>query len=249
MLKAVIPKRYHPYAEQFYLRLLRPLWYVGNRYNCPCCGWHFRKFLPFGIKRRPNAQCPKCGSLERHRLLWLFVKSRTNLFSDNLKVLHFAPEYCLQRILRLMPNLDYVSADLDSPLATIKMDITNILFKDNSFDVILCSHVLEHIIDDYKAMRELFRVLKPGGWGILQTPIDSKRDKTFEDSRIVSPEERERFFGQSDHVRIYGRDYVDRLKEAGFEVLLIPKEDLLNPDELKSISVACENEVVLAWRL
>lgn len=140
-----------------------------------------------------------------------------------------------------MPNLDYISADLDSPLAMVKMDITNILFENNSFDVILCSHVLEHIIDDNKAMRELFRVLKPGGWAILQTPIDLKLDKTFEDHSIVSPEERERFFGQSDHVRIYGRDYVNRLLKAGFEVTVESYPKDLSPNIIKK-HVLSENE-------
>lgn len=117
-----------------------------------------------------------------------------------------------------MSNLDYISADLESPLATVRMDITNILFDDNTFDVILCVHVLEHVMDDRKAMRELYRVLKPGGWAILQSPVDPDYEKTFEDPDIVSPEDRERFFGQKNHVRIYGRDYKDRLEEAGFTV-------------------------------
>jgi predicted SAM-dependent methyltransferase len=117
-----------------------------------------------------------------------------------------------------MSNLDYVSADINSPLAMVKMDITNIPCEDNSFDTILCSHVLEHVMDDQKAMRELFRVLKPEGWAILQVPIDCERDKTFEDPNIVSPEDREKFFGLSDHVRVYGLDYKDRLEKAGFKV-------------------------------
>lgn len=210
LLKALIPKRYHP--------AIKSLLYIGNRVVCPCCNGHFRKFLPLGINQRPNALCPRCGSLERHRLLWLYLKDRTNLFSDNLKVLHFGPEEVFQKAFRAMPNLDYISADLDSPLAMVKMDITDILYEDNSFDVILCIHVLEHVIDDQKAIRELFRVLKPCGWAILQSPSGLKYDKTFEDPDIVSPEDRERFYGQKDHVRIYGCDYKDRIEKPGFVV-------------------------------
>jgi predicted SAM-dependent methyltransferase len=148
----------------------------------------------------------------------LYLRNRTNIFSDNLKVLHIAPEYSITKILGSRTNLEYVSADLVSSLAIFKMDITSIQFEDNVFDVILCSHVLEHIVDDQKAMGELFRVLKPGGWALVQSPVDLNRDKTFEDFNIVSPDDREKAFGLSDHVRVYGRDYKDKLEAAGFTV-------------------------------
>ncbi len=193
---------------------------ASDRAFCPCCGGSFRSFISGGPNLRPNACCPRCGSLERHRLLWLYLQQKTNLFRDKLRVLHFAPEKIFQDALRTLPNLDYVSADLYSPLAMVKMDITDITFPDDSFDVILCSHVLEHIPDDRKAMAELYRVLKPGGWAILQVPIDPKLDTTYEDPSIVTPEERKRHFGQDDHVRWYGRDYGDRLKQAGFNLRL-----------------------------
>jgi len=197
---------------------LRSLWYKGNRVVCTLCNGRFRTFLPAGIKPRPNALCPACGSLERHRLLWLYLQNQTNLFSKNLKVLHFAPEVVLQKLLGSLSNLDYVSADLDSPLAKVRMDITRIPFEDGAVDVILCCHVLEHVSEDKKAMRELFRILKPGGWAIIQSPVDLNRENTYEDTRIVLPEERERLFGQKDHLRVYGRDYKDRLLKAGFTV-------------------------------
>ena len=212
--KTLAPGRYRPAIEKVYRQFL----YLGNRLVCPCCKGHFRKFLPFGVVQRPNACCPNCQSLERHRLLWLYLQNRTNLFSDRLKVLHVAPEYVLNLALRARNNLDYVTADLNSRLAQVKMDITNIPYEAKSFDVILCNHVLEHVVDDQKAMGELFRVLKPGGWAILQSPIDTSLEKTFEDFCIVSPEEREKAFGQRDHVRIYGRDYKERLEKAGFRV-------------------------------
>ncbi len=194
---------------------LKALSYIGWSVQCPCCTWRFRHFAP---AQRPDALCPRCGSLERHRLLWLYLKNKTNLFDDHLRVLHFAPEPSLQNSLARMPRLHYVSVDLMSSNAMARMDITNIAFDNNVFDVILCSHVLEHIVDDHIAMRELFRVLKPNGWAILQSPIDLSRDVTFEDFKIVSPHEREALFGQDDHVRIYGRDYRERLIAAGFVV-------------------------------
>ncbi len=167
---------------------------------------------------KPNATCPRCVAGSRHRLIWLYLKSQTNLFSDPLKVLHFAPEYIFQKKLSSLPSLNYVSADLASPLAKAKIDITNISYEDNEFDVILCSHVLEHVPNDYKAMKELFRVLRPGGWAILQVPIDPNLEKTFENPEIVLPTERQRVYGHHDHVRMYGRDYRDRLERVGFTV-------------------------------
>jgi predicted SAM-dependent methyltransferase len=227
--RALIPKDYHRFVKGTY-QVLR---FAGNRFRCPCCNGHFRRLLPYGTNLRPNAKCPRCGSLERHRLLWLYLKNRTNLFSDRLRVLHFAPEPVFQNILRSTPNLDYLSADLDPSKAMVKMDITNILFKDDSFDVLICNHVLEHIVNDRKGMRELFRVLKPGGWAILQSPMDITLEETFEDPAITSTEDRERFFGQGDHVRIYGRDYGDRLKQVGFTVKVDDYVKGLGSDRVK----------------
>lgn len=197
---------------------MRVLYYTGNNFFCPCCNRAFRKFLPFGVKQRQNAQCPGCDSLERHRLLWLYLKHKTNLFTDRLTILHISPESFSQKEFKSMKNLKYISADLTSPLAMVKMDITEIPCKENSFDVILCSHVFEHIKNDLKAIRELLRVLRPGGWAILQSPIDPSRKVTLERQQIMSKEDRERFLWWHDHVRIYGCDYKKRLEEEGFIV-------------------------------
>ena len=232
ILKKIIPVKYHPQARHIYWNL-KSYRYIGNKYVCPCCNGHFRKFLPHGVNPRANAKCPKCGSLERHRLLWLYLKNRTNFFSDKLKVLDIAPMQFFQEKCKKLPNLDYVSADISSPLAMIKMDITNINLPDNQFDCIICYHVLEHIPDDQKAMRELYRVLKPGGWAILQSPIDFNRDKTYEDQNILLPDERERIFGQKDHVRIYGRNYKNRLERAGFTITLDNYIEELGDDKIK----------------
>jgi len=219
-LKASLPEQYIPTIIQTYYNL-RSLAYTGNKVICPCCEGHFRTFISYityGGELQENVICPKCSSHERHRLLWLYLKNKTNLFNERLKLLHFAPEYYFEKTFLSLEKLDYYSADLASPLARIKMDITNILYEDNYFDVILCNHVLEHIQDDQKAMKELLRVLKPGGWAILQVPIDRNREQTFEDPSIVAPEDRERLYGQYDHVRLYGRDYKDKLARAGFQV-------------------------------
>ncbi|MFA8436975.1 MAG: methyltransferase domain-containing protein [Marinifilaceae bacterium] len=195
---------------------------LGNKVECPVCGGHFRKFLPYGYTKvtgRDNALCPRCLSLERHRLLWLFLKEKTSFFDASLKVLHIAPEQCFYKRFRALPNLDYTTADLESPLADVHFDVQAIPFSDHSYDVVICNHVLEHVDDDRKAMRELHRILKPGGFAILQVPQDTNLETTYEDPSITDPAEREKHFLQKDHLRLYGLDYADRLAECGFEVV------------------------------
>lgn len=191
----------------------------GNRYTDPIDGKRFRQFLPYGYEHpRDNVLSPSTLSLERHRLLWLYLKNETDFFTKKHKVLHFAPEQAFYERFRKLTNLDYTTTDLNSPLADIKADIRNLPFTDNSYDIIFCNHVLEHIPDDTTAMKELYRVLKPGGWGIFQVPQDLDREFTYEDDNITDKKERARIFGQYDHVRIYGRDYFDKLRNIGFHV-------------------------------
>ncbi len=191
----------------------------GNRFTDPIDGKSFRYFLPYGYgKIRHNALSPSTLSLERHRLMWLFLKNNTDFFSAPKKVLHIAPEQCFIKIFKNQPNLDYITADLHSPIADVKADILNLPFENETFDVVFCNHVLEHIIDDKKAMTELFRVMKKGGYGIFQVPQDLTLQKTYEDSTITNPKERAKHFGQYDHVRIYGHDYFNRLENVGFKV-------------------------------
>lgn len=191
----------------------------GKKYEDPIDGRTFWSFLPYGYENpRDNVLSPSSLSLERHRLLWLYLKNETDFFTKNLKVLHFAPEQAFYKKFKKLKNIKYTTTDLNSPLAEVKADICNLPFEDNSFDVILCNHVLEHIPNDTKAMQELYRILKPGGWGIFQIPQDLKREKTFEDDSITDKKERARVFGQYDHVRIYGRDYFDKLTSIGFKV-------------------------------
>lgn len=191
----------------------------GNVYTDPIDGKSFRKFLPYGYEiQRKNALSPSTLSLERHRLLWLFLQQETDFFSAEKKVLHMAPEQCFLALFRKQKNLTYITADLHSPIADVKADICNLPFDDASFDVVFCNHVLEHISDDTKAMQELYRVLKPGGMGVFQIPQDLSREKTFEDNSITDRKERALLFGQYDHVRVYGRDYFDKLRTIGFRV-------------------------------
>lgn len=191
----------------------------GKKYTDPIDGKSFSTFLPYGyVKQRPNVLSPSTLSLERHRLFWLYLKQETDFFSAFQKVLHFAPEQAFYKRFRKMKNLDYVTTDLNSPLADVKADICNLPFEDNEFDVIFCNHVLEHIPDDVKAMKELYRVLKPGGFGVIQIPQDLNRATTFEDDSITDRKERAKIFGQYDHVRIYGNDYFDKLRAVGFKV-------------------------------
>lgn len=197
----------------------------GNNFTDPIDGKSFRTFLPYGYgKQRLNVLSPSTLSLERHRLLWLYLKNETNFLSSNtdgssaLKVLHFAPEQCFLKRFRKLNHLEYTTTDLLSPIADVKADICNLPFEDNSYDVILCNHVLEHIPDDTKAMQELFRVMKPGGYGLFQIPQDLNRATTFEDNTITDKAERAKIFGQYDHVRVYGRDYFNTLRSIGFKV-------------------------------
>jgi SAM-dependent methyltransferase len=192
----------------------------GTQFTDPIDGRSFRMFLPYGYgSQRNNVLSPSTLSLERHRLLWLYLKNETDFFTAPKKVLHFAPEQAFYKLFRNQKNLDYTTTDLFSPLADVKADICNLPFLDNTYDIILCNHVLEHIPDDTKAMQELYRVLKPGGMGIFQVPQDLRREKTFEDNSITDPKERAAIFGQYDHVRVYGRDYFDKLRHIGFTVV------------------------------
>lgn len=193
----------------------------GDAAECPICGIHLKRFIR--LKKHtppiPGNLCPRCRSKERHRLLWLFLKHHTDFFNANAKtILHVAPEPCFRERMESMRHVRYIVSDFESPLPQHHIDITNIALADESVDIILCNNVLEHIPDDQRAMRELARILKKGGWGIINVPLDSNRQTTFEDASIVTSAGRRRLYKQEDHVRIYGRDYPARLRESGFQV-------------------------------
>ena len=229
--------------------IVRPVisWYLrGDKFTDPIDGRSFRKFLPYGyVKQRENALSPSTLSLERHRLMWLFLKDNTNFFTaaKKLKVLHIAPEQCFLDIFRKQQNLNYITSDLESPIADVKADICDLPFKENEFDVVFCNHVLEHISNDTKAIQELYRVLKPGGFGIFQIPQDLSKAITFEDNTITDRKERAKLFGQYDHVRVYGRDYFDKLRSIGFKV---DEVDYTKKITLEKIEEFClmQNEIL-----
>ena len=210
-------------------KAIKTLPYYGKARYCPVCDKSSSRFIPFGIVLREDARCIHCNALERHRFLALFLQQQTDLFNGKShKMLHVAPEGCFESMFKKHLGSNYLTADLLNPHAMLKMDICDIQFPDQSFDVIYCSHVFEHVLDDHKAMREFYRVLKNDGWAILNVPIS--REKTFEDSSIVDPQERLKAFGQEDHVRVYGLDYVERLRDAGFNVEVIKVNDLTDSE-------------------
>ena len=211
----------------------------GNTYTDPIDGKSFKSFLPYGYgKQRTNVLSPSTLSLERHRLLWLYLRQETNFFTEYHKVLHFAPEQAFYKRFRKMKNLEYTTTDLNSPLADVKADICNLPFKDNSFDIVLCNHVLEHIPDDVKAMQELYRVMKVGGMGVFQIPQDLSRETTFEDNSITGKKERAKIFGQYDHVRVYGKDYFNKLRGIGFKVDEVDYTSQLSDADIKKYCLA-----------
>ena len=214
----LIPRHYLQHVSHFFLKIFS-LFLRGDNFEDPINGKRYRRLLPYGrLKSRKNALAPDSMSLERHRLMWLFMQEETNFFKENLKFLHIAPEYCFIKLFKNMKNLDYTTGDLISPWADVKMDVHDIPFKDNHFDVVICNHVLEHVKDDKKVMKEFFRVMKKGGWGIFQVPIDYNNAYTKEDKSITDPKQREKLYWQSDHLRLYGRDYGTKLEDAGFTV-------------------------------
>ncbi|MEP6737048.1 MAG: class I SAM-dependent methyltransferase [Chryseolinea sp.] len=216
-----VPRKYLQRVSGVGMKVLSVV-YRGSSVMCPVCGWSFKKFLPYGrINTRQNALCPHCLSLERHRLIWLFLQKKTDYFKAQHDVLHIAPEACFMDPMETLNHRRYITADIESPLAKVKMDIHAMPFNDNSFDLVLCNHVLEHVQDDIKAVSEITRVLRPGGLAILQVPFFRPiPDKTFEDPSVTDKREREKLFGQDDHVRRYGHDYPQRLQRGG----LVPME-------------------------
>jgi len=236
-----IPRKYLQLVSHLFLKVIA-IFYKGNKVNCPVCDHSFKKFLPYGRKARENALCPNCLALERHRLMYLFLKEKTPFFSQPLKVLHVAPEICFIERFEALPNIDYITADIESPLAKVKMDIHDIPFEEGSFDVVFCNHVMEHVDDDIQSCREINRVLKPKGWAIIQSPVYDI-EKTIEDKTVKDPKDRERLFGQRDHVRKYGKDYAKRLSQSGLQVEENQFVKSLSAERIQRYALP-ENEVI-----
>ena len=209
------------------------IYYTGKNVKCPICRKSFRKFFPYGREVRNYALCTNCLSLERHRLIYLYLDRETSIFKKNTQLLHIAPEACLINIFKISDKIKYTTADLYSPLAEIKMDIHNMPFDNNYFDFILCNHVLEHVENDIKALSEIKRVLKKGGRAIVQVPFYHPiPDKTIEDKSITSKTDREKLYGQDDHVRKYGKDYKSRLESVKFKVESINLTSFIKKNEI-----------------
>ena len=228
----------------YLFKIIAPIAYKGNNVQCPVCEKSFRKFLSYGsnIAHRENVLCPYDLTLERHRLMWLYLQKTDFFKAEKLDVLHVAPEQCFHKKFKSQNNLNYTTADLESPIADLHFDLHSIPLEDNLYDVIFCNHVMEHVKDDLQCMKELYRVMKPGGWGIFQVPIDYDNPETYEDNTITSEKDREIHFWQKDHVRLYGLDYPKKLEKAGFKIdVFDPTKSLgkinykklrLNPKEL-----------------
>lgn len=227
------------------------LFYAGRARKCPVCGARRRRFLPYGyVIQREDALCPSCLSLERHRALWLCLTGEPELRFHG-RLLHIAPEVCFKkRLRRIMQRAggEYVTADLESPLADLHFDVQQIPLPDGWADIIICNHLLEHVADDRRAMSELWRVMSPGGWGVMTVPVDLSREATFEDDTVSDPAERTRIFGQYDHRRIYGRDYAQRLREAGFGVREVDIAAGLSDEECRLYAVRRDEPIYIVTK-
>ena len=242
-----VPRRYLQVLSPPVMKFLA-WWFRGNKYTCPIDGRSYRKLLPYGrIEARANALAPGSLSLERHRLIWLYLQRKTNFFNTKMHFLHIAPEQCFMKKFEEMHGEGYITADIESPLAKVKMDIHHIPFPDNHFDALMCNHVLEHVESDFQALKELHRVLKPGGWAVLQVPFFFPlTETTLEDKTIVDPLEREKQYGQSDRVRRYGKDYADRIRSVGFKVTEDDFVKSLEESEIRKFALPAEEIIFIA---
>jgi SAM-dependent methyltransferase len=235
----------------YVFKVFAPLLYRGNKVECPVCERSFSKFLSYGsnVAYRDNVLCPYDLTLERHRLMWLYLKNESNFFGpEKLSLLHIAPEQCFIPTFKKQANLTYLTADLLSPIADMHFDVHQIPLEDNTFDVLFCNHVMEHVVDPIQCMKEFFRVLKPGGWAIMQVPQDMSREITYEDATITSPEEREKHFWQYDHVRLFGRDYPQWIEKAGFQVKEYRLADSFSEAQIDKFRISIDEILYIATK-
>lgn len=264
-------KKYIPYTLGQKMRGLwqktQGLYYRGSDYYCPFCKNNFRKLLPGGFDldvitkyeiigggRRMNNVCPRCYSTDRDRLLYLFFTYKSDLLNSKKKVFHVAPSGALKSYLSSLNELEYYTGTKHHDgfyyAKNIEIhDITQLSFETGKFDVVICNHVLEHVIDDRTAMKEIYRVLKPGGWAVLQVPLSKQIDQTYEDDSITEPADREKYFGQFDHVRIYGPDYINRLEGTGFKVKTYnPYSENWDVSDIEKFAINKKEDVYVAYK-
>ena len=227
--KAMIPEKTR-IRWRYLVYRIRALFYFGNNVQCPVCDHRFNKFLPKGNIERNNAECPLCGSLERNRLLWLYLNKETTLLYQKIKVLHFAPENCLYKKFTKL-QWDYIDADIHPDYARHTIDITEIKYPEESFDLIICSHVLGHVKNEEQALKEMFRVLKSRGILLLITLIDLKNPNTFEDPKISTDSERLEYYGESDLQRLHGMDLHKKIESFGFDVNVMDYRQQFSSEE------------------
>jgi len=233
----------------YIFKLIAPMIYRGNKVECPVCDKSFSKFLSYGssVAHRENVLCPYDLTLERHRLMWLYLRDHSTFFNEpSLSVLHMAPEQCFLPKFKQQKNLTYLTADIESPIADMHFDLHHIPLDSDRFDVVFCNHVMEHVENPHQCLLEIFRVMKSGAWAIMQVPQDMSRETTLEDSTIVTPEEREKHYWQKDHVRLFGRDYPDYLRKAGFEVEEFWLKEHLEPSVFERFRISSEEVLYIA---
>lgn len=233
----------------YLFKVFAPMIYRGNKVECPVCNKSFSKFLSYGssVAHRENVLCPYDLTLERHRLMWLYLRDHSTFFTaTSLSVLHMAPEQCFLPKFKQQKNLTYLTADIESPIADIHFDLHQIPLESDRFDVVFCNHVMEHVENPHQCLREIFRVMKSGAWAIMQVPQDMTRETTLEDPAIVTPEDREKYYWQKDHVRLFGRDYPDYLKKAGFEVQEFWLKEHLEPSVFERYRISSDEVLYIA---
>lgn len=245
LLKKLLPPNLRLSLRMLFWRA-RGVVYLGQNVHCPLCTTSFRTFLPFGKPMRAQAMCPRCNTVERHRLLWFYLVNELHIETRPLKVLHMAPEPIIQDRLKQLKNLDYLSADLVSPVAMQHVDLQALPFANNSFDLILCSHVLGHVPDDRKALRELCRVLRPQGVLLLQDHVNPQLHQTQEFPDSLTAQQRMTLYGQPDRCRNYGADFISRLQQEGFKVEAVDYTPPFSQKELQRLGLTYRETLYLA---